>query len=98
MLGDNTGIVDAELPIAMYYLKEGMVVKFENVKVDVINSHIMVLAKDGVTRPLLVPEVRLLIKEDNNISEHEWLEEYHLVEEEFSGELDESEISQSFIR
>jgi hypothetical protein len=48
MIGDKTGLVEAELPKNDPCVKEGVVVKFNNMDVNLVDGHIrLVLSEEG---------------------------------------------------
>ena len=75
VLGDNTGIVNAEFPETYFFIKDGIALKLENVITEVVNEHIIVVALEGVSIVTQIPDVRLKVNMALNISEAEWLED-----------------------
>ena len=75
VLGDNTGIVNAEFPETYFFIKDGIALKLENVITEVVNEHIIVVALEGVSIVTQIPDVRFKVNMAHNISEAEWLED-----------------------
>lgn len=74
VLGDSTGIVDAQLPLSILFLKEGIVIRLENVKSEVINEHIVIMFHES-SMATRIDSVRLKVNLLFNVSEAKWVQD-----------------------